>query len=146
MRSLPLADAVPEGQDKEKIASQARRKFSGALANDTKWNALIEYVRSLEGWRPSYRSKWINGHVSGWDTEWYYHLPFPFVGVEWFEIGLHQNIPTGLLLAPQIIDHSPAIIGTLQKCGFEFEVKGDVVRIWGYYPKSYEDFPPDTSI
>ncbi len=145
MQSLPLADAVPQGQDKEKIAAQARRKFSGALANDTKWNALIEYVRSLEGWRPSYRSKWINGHVSGWDTEWYYHLPFPFVGVEWFEIGLHQNIRTGLLIAPQIVDHSPAIIGKLQGTGFDFEVKGDVVRIWGYYPKSYEDFPPGTS-
>ena len=145
MQSLPLADAVPQGQDKEKIAAQARRKFSGALANDSKWNALIEYVRSLEGWRPSYRSKWINGHVSGWDTEWYYHLPFPFVGVEWFDIGLHQNIPTGLLLAPQIIDPSPAIIGKLQETGFDFEVKGDVVRIWGYYPKSYEDFPPGTS-
>ena len=145
MQSLPLADAVPKGQDKEKIVAQARRKFSGALANDSKWNALIEYVRSLEGWRPSYRSKWINGHVSGWDTEWYYHLPFPFVGVEWFEIGLHQTIRTGLRIAPQIVDHSPAIIGKLQESGFDFEVKGDVVRIWGYYPKSYEDFPPGTS-
>lgn len=145
MQSLPLADAVPVGEDKERIASQARGKFSGALANNTKWNELIEYVRSLEGWRPSYRSKWINGHISGWDTEWYYHLPFPFVGVEWFDMGLHQHIRRGQLIAPSIVDHSPAIIGKLEKIGFDFEVKEDVVRIWGYYPKSYEDFPPITA-
>lgn len=145
MQSLPLADATPVGDDKEKIASQARRKFSGALANDTKWNEIIEYVRGFEGWRPSYRSKWVNGHISGWDTEWSYHLPFPFVGVEWLDIGLHESIAKGRLIAPQIIDHSSAILEKLKEVGFDFEVKGDVVRIWGYYPKSYEDFPPSAS-
>lgn len=145
MHSLPLADAVPVGEDKEKIASQVRRKFAGALANTTKWNELIEYVRGLEGWKPSYRSKWVNGHISGWDAEWYYHLPFPFLGVEWFDIGLHESRRTGQLLAPQITDHSAAIKEKLKEIGFDFEVKGDVARIWGYYPKSYEDFPPNTS-
>lgn len=109
MHSLPPADAVPEGEDRERIASQARRKFSGALANDTKWNALIVYIRGLEGWKPSYRSKWVNGHISRWDTEWFYHLPFPFVGVEWFDIGMHGEFQTGRLIAPKIIDHSPEI-------------------------------------
>ena len=145
MHSLPLADAVPVGEDRGAIALKARRKFSGALANDTKWNRLLEYMRSLEKWTPSYRSKWINGHISRWDSEWCYHLPFPFVGVEWFDIGVHQKIHTGRLLAPKIIDHSSSIIGKLKDIGFDFEVKGDVVRIWGYYPKSYDDFPPSTS-
>jgi hypothetical protein len=146
MQSLPLADAVPAGEDKESIASQARRKFSGALANDTKWNELLTHVRGLEGWRPSYRSKWINGHVSVWDAEWNYHLPFPFVGVEWFDIGLHEHVRTGQLIAPKIIDHSQEFVGVLERIGFDFEVKGDVARIWGYFPKSYEDFPPIASV
>lgn len=145
MHSLPLADAVPVGEDKEAIAAQARKKFSGALANDTKWNALIEFVRSMEDWKPSYRSKWVNGHVSGWDTEWCYHLPFPFVGVEWFDLGLHQQVRVGHLLAPRIIDHSTQIVGALERMGFDFEVRDDVARIWGYFPKSYEDFPPAAS-
>ena len=144
MPSLPLADAVPLGQDKKLIASQARAKFSGALANDTKWNELIEYMRGLEGWRPSYRSKWVNGHISGWDVEWFYHLPFPFVGVEWFDIGMHQQTRAGILLPPQIIDHSTRILNKLKDIGFELEARGDVVRIWGYSPKSLEDFPPST--
>lgn len=146
MQSLPLADAVPVGEDKESIAAQARRKFSGALANDTKWNELLTHVRGLEGWRPSYRSKWINGHVSGWDTEWYFHLPLPFVGVEWFDIGLHEHVRTGKLIAPKIVDHSRELVGVLEKISFDFEVKGDVARIWGYFPKSYEDFPPVISV
>lgn len=146
MQTLPLADSVPVGEDAKKIASQARRKFSGALANDTKWNELIHYMRALEDWRPSYRSKWVNGHISGWDVEWFYHLPFPFVGVEWFDIGMYQEVRLGRLIAPKIIDHSPTILGKLKDIGFDFESKGDVVRIWGYFPKSYEDFPPNTNL
>lgn len=145
MTSLPLADSVLAGQDKEKIAAQARRKFSGALANDTKWNELISYMRSLDGWRPSYRSKWVNGHISDWDFEWFYHLPFPFVGVEWFDIGLHEHVHRGRLINPTIVDHSPEILAKLKDIGFAFEARGDSVRIWGYHPKSYEDFPIGTA-
>lgn len=144
MIKLPLSDSVLAGEDREKIMAQVRRKFSGALANDTKWNELISYMRSLDGWQPSYRSKWVNGHVSGWDVEWFYHLPFPFVGVEWFDIGLHEHVHRGRLLAPSIVDHSPEILAKLKDIGFEFETRDDVVRIWGYHPKSYEDFPPGT--
>ncbi len=142
MKTLPLADAVPVGADKDAISSQTRRKFSGALANDTMWNELLQYVRGLEGWRPSYRSKWVNGHVSGWDTEWCYHLPFPFVGVEWFDIGLHEHVRSGQLNSSITIDHSQAFVSVLEKIGFDFEIKDDVARIWGYFPKSYDDFPP----
>ena len=142
MQALPLADAVPIGEDKDVISSQARRKFSGALANDTKWNELLQYVRGLDGWKPSYRSKWVNGHVSGWDTEWYYHLPFPFVGVEWFDIGLHEHAQSGKQTQSKVIDHSKEFAGVLEKIGFDFEIKDDVARIWGYFPKSYDDFPP----
>ncbi len=142
MQELPRAESVPAGEDREAISSQARRKFSGALANDTKWNELLEHIRGLQGWRPPYRCKWVNGHVSGWDAGWFYHLPFPFVGVEWFDIGLQEQVATAALKAPQIIDHSPALVSLLQRIGFDFEVRGDVARIWGYFPKSYEDFPP----
>lgn len=135
-----MADAVPRGEDKEKVISIARRKFLGALANDTKWNELLTFVRGLDGWRPSYRSKWINGYVSGWDVEWFYHLPFPFVGVEWLDIGLHEHGATKQIT----VDHSEVILRKLAEIGFEFEAKRDIARIWGYFPKSYEDFPPQT--
>lgn len=139
---LPMADALPRGIEKEKVLSQVRNKFSGALANDTKWNELISFMRGLDGWRPSYRSKWVNGFVSEWDVEWLYHLPFPFVGVEWIDIGLHERASVSL----ETIDHSGLILGKLAEIGFEFEARGDVARVWGYAPKSYEDFPPKASL
>jgi hypothetical protein len=37
-----------------------------------------------------------------------------------------------------IRDHSSEIVADLKKIGFEFEKVGDVVRIWGYLPKSYD--------
>ncbi|WP_321808574.1 DUF6678 family protein [Burkholderia sp. BCC1993] len=132
-----MADAVPRGMDKEKVAALARRKFTGSLANDTKWNELITFVRDLSGWRPSYRSKWVNGHVTDWDVEWFYHLPFPFVGVEWFDIGLNAQASA----THQAADQSARVLGKLAEIGFEFEARCEVVRIWGYGPKSYEDFP-----
>jgi hypothetical protein len=141
MDSLPKANAVTPSDDIEKIRSQVRLKFSGELANDTKWNELINYMRSLERWRPSYRYKYVNGFISRWDVEWEYHLPFPFVGVEWFDIGVHEQHHVAMLLPMKIIDHTQEIAELLKKIGFDFEVKGDVARVWGYYPKSHEDFP-----
>jgi hypothetical protein len=134
---------VKVGRDRERIVRQARAKFSGALANDTKWDELIEYFRGMSrsGWTPSWRSKWVNGHISDWDAEWFYHLPFPFVGVEWFDLDVRERQQTAAL-PPGVIDHSDEIRGVLSRIGFEFEACDGVARIWGYSPKSYEDFPP----
>ncbi|MBN3724929.1 hypothetical protein G3N92_12115 [Burkholderia sp. Ac-20379] len=139
MPPYPTAQSVPRGENKDKIVAQARRTFSGSLANNTKWNELIAYMRGKDGWRPSYRSKWVTGHISDWDAEWLYHLPLPFVGVAWLDIGLHE--PGETRYAPRL-DHTESISRKLAEIGFEFEVRGDVARIWGYAPKCYEDFPP----
>jgi hypothetical protein len=80
---------------------------------------------------------------SEWDVEWFYHLPFPFASVEWFDIGLWETAPPkGRLLASTTIDHTEEISKVVAQVGFEFDVRADVLRIWGYLPKSYEDFPP----
>ena len=138
MNAYPMANAVPINLDKEKVVAMARQRFSGALANDTKWNELITLVRSFDDWKPSYRSKWVSGWVSQWDAEWFYHLPFPFVGVEWFDIVLPKQNEQRL----RPIDYSALILSGLIQIGLEFEVQEGVVRIWGYAPKSYDDLPP----
>lgn len=138
MNAYSIANTVPIHLDREKVVAMARRQFSGALANDTKWNELITLVRSFDDCQPSYRSKWVDGWISRWDTEWFYHLPFPFVGVEWFDIALPKQAEQYL----QAIDYSALILSGLAQIGLEFEVQEGVVRIWGYAPKSYDDFPP----
>ena len=142
MDELPSAGAAHEAARKKIDAAVAARNL-GSVSNNTRWNELINYFRHVTGWRPSYRSKLVTGHISAWDVEWFYHLPFPFASVEWFDIGLWEEVPAkGRLLAPSKIDHTNEISKVVRQIGFEFEVRDDVLRIWGYMPKSYEDFPP----
>lgn len=144
MRSLPMADAIP-GDAKDDFRKKASSRGLVGVANNTKWNELISFVRGMSGWKPSYRSKSVTGYVTGWDVEWFYHLPFPFASVQWLDIGLHEHTAVGRLMPPKITDHSAHIIPMIQRIGFESEVRNDVVRIWGYLPRCYEDFPPTES-
>jgi hypothetical protein len=130
MNNLPMADAEPKGFDREKIMKIIFSRNLVGLANNTKWNELITAVRSHGEWRPSYRTKSVTGYISGWDIEWFYHLPFPFLSVEWFDISLES--PPGV--------NTEWVLNLVEKIGFEFEVNNSVLRIWGYGPKSYEQF------
>ncbi|MDF3934344.1 DUF6678 family protein [Pseudomonas citronellolis] len=143
MNELPDASAGNDDATRKKIHTAVVARNLASASNNTKWNELINHFRQRQGWRPSYRSKSVAGNISGWDVEWFYHLPFPFESVEWFDIGLSELSPSdGRLLAQATIDHASEISEVVAQIGFEFEVLGDVLRIWGYLPKSYEDFPP----
>ena len=143
MNELPGAGAGHDDATRKKIHAAVVARNLASASNNTKWNELIDHFRKRQGWRPSYRSKSVTGNASGWDVEWFYHLPFPFASVEWFDIGLSEVAPSGGRLLPQTtIDHTDEISEVIAKIGFEFEVRADVLRVWGYLPKSYEDFPP----
>jgi len=129
MNNLPMADTAPKGFDFEKTMKIIFSRNLGGLANNTKWNDLITTVRANEEWKPSYRTKSVTGYISGWDSEWFYHLPFPFVCVEWFDMSLDSP--------PDI--NADWVFNLVSEIGFEFEVKNRVLRIWGYGPKSYEE-------
>jgi len=142
--SLPMADARHDEKSRKTIHTVVGNRNLAKATNNTRWNELITYFRERQDWRPSYRSKSITGHISGWDVEWFYHLPFPFATVEWFDIGLSESLPSkGRLLPQQTVDHTSEISKVLSAIGFDFEICGDVARIWGYLPKSREDFPPN---
>lgn len=144
MNDLPMADAQNDDRTRKQTRAAVVARNLVSASNNTRWNELITHIRTLEGWRPSYRWKSVTGFVSTWDVEWFYHLPFPFEAVEWFDIGLYgQGEFVGRLLPRRPpIDHSDKILPILEKTGFDFERQGDVVRIWGYLPRSYDDFPP----
>jgi len=142
MDQLPTASAGYDEAMRKKInAAVATRNLSRA-SNNTRWDELINHFRYSQEWRPFYRFKTLDdSRISGWDREWFYHLPFPFSSVEWFDIGLKTN-GGGRLLPP--VDSTVEISRVVKNIGFEFEVRADVLRIWGYLPKSYEDFPGST--
>jgi hypothetical protein len=143
MDELPHAGIAHDNATRKKIDAAVSARNLARASNNTRWDELISYFRNHTGWRPSYRSKSVTGYISGWDVEWFYHLPFPFASVEWFDIGLYESVPAeGRLLKPRVIDHTEEISTVVRAIGFEFEVRGNVLRIWGYWPRSYDDFPP----
>ena len=138
MKNLPHAGSLRLNDDKDKIYRAIEERQLCGIANNTKWNKLIDTIRLWEDWRPSYRYKTVNNYISHWDVEWYHHLPFPFLCVEWFDIGLHEEVYIGQLVKNKIIDHTKEITDLLTQCKLQYEVHNDIVRVWGYLPKTYE--------
>ncbi|WP_277962560.1 DUF6678 family protein [Pseudomonas sp. RIT-To-2] len=142
MSELPHAGAGHNETMRRKIRAAVVARNLTSAANNTKWNELIDHFRARDRWTPSYRYRSVSGYVSHWDVEWFGHLPYPFACVEWFDIGLYEAAPLkGILLPREFIDHTDEIVSAVASIGLEFEVRGDVLRIWGYLPKSHDHFP-----
>ena len=80
----------------------------------------------------------VDGPASGWDVEWWYHLPLPMMSVEWFDISFVQSTWRGRLVPPEITDHRDWILAILDGARFCYEVHGDIIRIFGYLPKNFD--------
>ena len=86
--------------EKSKIRAVVSDRGLSGCANDVKWGKLLDAMRLREGWKPSYRYKCVDGAPSGWDVEWWYHLPLPMMSVEWFDIAFSQQVQKGALIEP----------------------------------------------
>jgi hypothetical protein len=124
--------------EKSKIRAVISQRRLTGCANDVKWGKLLDAMRHREDWTPSYRYKCVDGLPSQWDAEWWYHLPFPMMSVEWFDIATRQTLSKGHLFAAQEVDHSDWIIQILNDATFCYDVIEDVIRIFGYLPKSFD--------
>lgn len=138
--SLPSAKSAHSTDERPKLQRVIVERQLCGLANDTKWDEFISAMRARKDWRPSYRYKCIDGPPSGWDVEWFYHLPFPFISVEWLDISVTQQTHRGMLIPPVVTDHSPWIVELLQSIGLDYQQGGTMIRIFGYSPKSLDLF------
>ena len=129
IHNLPTAKSLPMGMNIDDVKKVILQNNLVGLANNTKWDELINSIRSKGEWRPSHRSKWVNGYISNWDIEWFYHLPFPFIGVLWLDISLKSNS-----------ESTQWIVELVKSIGFEYAINSDIIRIYGYGPKSQEAF------
>jgi len=138
----PFTSEIPKYR---KIA--ADQGLSG-LANNTKWNELLQNmrVRDVKQWSPGYRWQCIeSGYISRWDAEWWHHLPFPFISVRWFDLTFQEEITIARLLPPKVIDHSEELQALLSAIGFDFEKGSEAIRVFGYAPRDYTDFKREPS-
>ena len=138
---LPNAKSARSPGEREKLRRIVIERNLCGLANDTKWDEFVEAIRLRAEWRPSYRYKCIDGPPSGWDVEWFYHLPFPLISVEWLDVGYLQEVREERL-PPRIsmIDHSKWLVPLLQRIGLDFRVGAEMVRVFGYFPRNLELF------
>jgi hypothetical protein len=139
--SLPTAKRATSPDERRKVQRVIAERGLCGLANDTKWDEFISEMRSRKDWIPSYRFKCVDGKPSSWDVEWSYHLPFPFISVEWFDIGILQEsrehrLPPRI----QVTDHSHWIEELLRRVGLEYQKVSKMIRIFGYSPKDLELF------
>src|SRR5262249_4961756 len=109
--------------------------------NDTKWDEFITAMRLRTEWRPSYRYKCVDGPPSGWDVEWFYHLPFPMMSVEWLDIAHLQEVREHRLPPrTRVIDHAEWIVGLFGAGGLDYRVGTSMSRVFGYAPRNFELF------
>lgn len=138
--TLPTARSTGSEEEREKIRRVVARTGRCGLANDTKWDEFLAAMRART-WRPSYRFRCIDGGSSRWDVEWFYHLPFPMVAVDWLDISRLQQV-TKHRLPPRVrtIDHSEWIVDLLRSAGLDFRVGASMIRVFGYAPRNLELF------
>jgi hypothetical protein len=139
--TLPNAKSARTLREREQVLRIVAERGLGGLANDTKWDELIAAIRARKAWRPSYRFKCVDGPPSRWDVEWFYHLPFPMVAVEWLDIAYLQEVREHRL-PPLVhtVDHSLWIEPLLATIGLDYRKGTTMVRIFGYCPRNLELF------
>jgi hypothetical protein len=138
---LPTAKSTRFPDEREKLRRVVADRGLCGLANDTKWDEFVRAIRVRADWRPSYRYKCIDGLPSGWDVEWFYHLPFPLLSLEWLDIAHLQEVREhGLPPRVSVIDHSGWLIPLLRGVGLDFRVGTSMIRLFGYSPRSWELF------
>ena len=140
-RLLPGAKSARSPDEREKLLRAVVARGLCGLANDTKWDEFIGAMRLHGEWWPSYRYKRIDGPPSDWDVEWFYHLPFPFVSVEWLDIVYLQEVREPRLPPRvRVFDHSVWLIPLLQGVGLDYRVGFSMIRVFGYSPRNLELF------
>ena len=139
--SLPNSKSARSPDERRKVKRVIAERGLCGLANDTKWDEFISEMRSRKGWKPSYRFKCVDEKPSSWDVEWSYHLPFPFISVEWFDISfLQESRERRLPSRIHVTDHSSWIEELLRRIGLDCQKGNNMIRVFGYSPKSMELF------
>jgi hypothetical protein len=97
------------------------------LANNTKWHELQKAMSELGIKAPYWRTLATNGYLyppTGWDADWTYHFRLgEFKTIEWCELS-----PRGDGESLSLED----ITKIIKKCGFEYEIGEDRVKIIAY--------------
>lgn len=92
-----------------------------SLMNNTKWEEIRLAMHSLAV-HPEWRTKdLVNGYISDWDSEWFYHLKLGgYKTIEWLEI--------------RYINHEQKenIVKELSKISVPLQANEETLKIYGF--------------
>lgn len=92
-----------------------------SLMNDTKWEELRTGMYELAKLHPRWRTKVLNGQVSRWDGEWFYHFrKGGYKDIEWVDIEIQSP------------DQDAAVLNLLRKIHVPGHKTEGSYRIYGY--------------
>ena len=128
--------------DRAKWRALIETDFSASLMNDTKWERLLAGIDSIP-MHPHFRVKVIDGPepTDSWERSWPYHLPTPYLCIEWLDLSPLIRRQRGQLVADEITDRSPELERAIRAAGVQFTREGHAFRIWGHLrPGTSPDF------
>jgi hypothetical protein len=113
-------------QDVERTRRFVEREGLTSVMNQTKWEALVAAMRSLQGFTPRFRPKCVRAvKLGSWDHDWYYYLR-PFSVIEWVDID-----PIDSRSYPPT-DRTLEIEQALRAIRVSFSRQEPCLRVWGY--------------
>ena len=138
---LPNAKSETKLNEREKLRRIIERRGLCGLANDTKWNELINAVREYGASIPAYRWKCVDGRPVGWETENSYHWPFPMISVEWMDLlfrhfPLRPGMSGPINVTGDVEDFGDRVEALVKPIGFEYTRGRNMLRIFGYSPRN----------
>jgi hypothetical protein len=125
-------------QNAERTRRYIERERLTSCLNDTKWQELVAAMRSFKDFVPKYQVKHVRENLQPpgvpWDAEWYYHLPWPRMVIEWVDIDPinvvdKRNEEERRKETP---DFTADIVAALRSIGVPFSIEGHRLRVWCY--------------
>ena len=134
---MPNANAQREAV----LAAVSERNLSSVM-NNTRWNRLIEAVRTSMPFPPPYQRKDILSEgpfPANFEDDVPYHGDWgsalrPYHSIEWLRVRPRYQKPQGQLVAPEIVDESERFLAIVRALRLPHRVESDCVWIYGYAP------------
>jgi hypothetical protein len=113
-------------EDVDRTRRHILREGLCSCMNDTKWQELVEAVRSQLDFTPRYRQKHVRAdEPTDWDREWFYHLR-PYSVVDWVDIDPFDRS------SDSPADRTASIEEMLRRIQIPFSRENGIIRVWGF--------------
>lgn len=124
-------------RDLDKLRRRVERERLTSCMNDTKWDAAISAVRSVPGYRATFRVRMVTEsegdlrHGMYWSGDFPGHVP-TLQFIEWLELDPLVRTRRGALVEDATEDFTRPLMVALLQARIPFSLENGMIRVWGY--------------